>query len=336
MELNPSVEIIQTEFFDRPLNLPLVVGQKAALIDTGLVGTPAESIVPALATRGLKPMDLSLIIITHAHADHFGGNEELWRESEKAIRFAAHGSDQAWIEDPPGHTRQAYGRFVELGLMSPAELENTVVVSGNGVKLDYVLDGGEVFDLGDGIELEIVAAPGHTFGNICVLDRKNKILIQGETVAGKAQYNVKGELLTVPFYEDVELYLKTVANVARLDFEMFVPSHLALMNRDEAARFFEESLDFALRFEWEVKRRLGDCDEPVTVRDLWRSMENLWGVYPADLGLYMLLESHLKGLLRRGRAGGSLAEGVQCIGPHHDDLSQVAAQCRAAIAGMRR
>ena len=210
MELDRGVEIIETAFFNRPLNLPLFRGQKVALVDTGLVGTPAESIIPAMKTCGLTPEDLSLIIITHAHADHFGGNEELWLASGKRASFAAHRLDQAWIEDPPGQSRQGYGHFVELGLMSPAELENTIEVSGNGVKLDYVLDGGEVFDLGDGLELEIVAAPGHSLGNICVLDRKNKILIQGETIAGTAQYDVKGELLTVPFYEDVELYLKRV------------------------------------------------------------------------------------------------------------------------------
>ena len=129
-------------------------------------------------------------------------------------------------------------------------------------------------------------------------------------------------------------HLKTIATVARLDFETFVPSHLALMSRREAARFFEESLDFALRFEMEVERRLMDSDHPVTSMELWRSMDDLWGLYPADLGLYMLLETHLKGLLRRGRAAGSLADGLLSNGPEQDDLGQLEAECRSAILGM--
>jgi hypothetical protein len=143
-------------------------------------------------------------------------------------------------------------------------------------------------------------------------------------------------LLTVPFYEDVETYLKTIATVAQLDFDTFIPSHLPLMNRAQAAQFFDLSLDFALRFEREVKRRLADLDQPVAALDLWRSMDNLWDLYPADLGLYMLLESHLRGLLRRGRARGSLTTGIEWIGPEQDDLAHLEAECRSAIAAIVR
>jgi glyoxylase-like metal-dependent hydrolase (beta-lactamase superfamily II) len=331
MELASGVEIIETSFWGRPLNLTLFWGREVALVDTGLVGTPAESVIPYLNSIGLTPQDLSLIIITHAHADHFGGNEELWLASGKRVRFAAHRLDRAWIEDPPGQTRQAYGHYVELGLMSADDLENGIKASGDGVQLDYVLDGGEVFDLGSGLELEIVFAPGHSAGNICVLDRKNKVLVQGETIAGVAQYNVEGDLLTAPFYEDVEVYLRTIAVVARLDFETLLPSHLPLMNRKQAVQFLEDSLNFTLRFDEEVRQRLKDSSQPVSSMELLQSMDNLWGQYPADLGLYMLLETHLKGLVKQGLVGGSLAEGLTWVGPDRDDLGPLAQEARVAI-----
>jgi len=335
MEITPGVEIIETSFWERPLNMTLFRGQQLALVDTGLVGTPAESVIPHLDSIGLTPQDLSLIVITHAHADHFGGNGELWLASGKRVRFAAHRLDKAWIEDPPGQTRQAYGHYVELGLMSADDLENVIEASGSGVKLDHVLEGGEVFDLGYGLELEIVFAPGHSVGNICVLDRKNKVLVQGETIAGVAQYNIEGDLLTVPFYEEVEGYLRTIVIVARLDFETLVPSHLPPMNRKEAVQFLEDSLDFTLRFEAEVRQRLRDSNQPVTLIELWPSMDNLWGQYPADLGLYTLLETHLKGLVKRGLVGGSLTEGLTWTGPDWDDLAPLAQEARVAIQEMR-
>lgn len=57
---------------------------------------------------------------------------------------------------------------VELGLMSADDLENGIRASGDGVKVDFALKGGEVFDPGDGMELEIVVAPGHSAGkSVC-------------------------------------------------------------------------------------------------------------------------------------------------------------------------
>jgi glyoxylase-like metal-dependent hydrolase (beta-lactamase superfamily II) len=250
------------------------------------------------------------------------------------VRFAAHRLDQAWIEDPPGQTRRGYGHFVDLGFWTADDLENGIETSGNGIKLDHVLEGGEIFDLGDGLELEIVFAPGHSFGNICVLDRKHGVLVQGETVAGVAQYGVGGQFLTAPFYEDIVLYLETITTVAQLDFQTLVPSHLPLMDRREAARFLKDSLDFALRFEAEIEQRLRHSSQPVKALEMWRSMENLWGQYPADLGLYMLVEAHLKGLVKRRLAGGSLLNGLTWIDSDGDNLAPLAQKAQLALDGM--
>jgi glyoxylase-like metal-dependent hydrolase (beta-lactamase superfamily II) len=218
--------------------------------------------------------------------------------------------------------------------MSAADLENSILISGSGVPVAEPLEGGEVFDLGDGLELEVVYAPGHSTGNICILDRKNKVLAQGETAAGVAQYDVEGRLLTTPYYEDVEVYLRTLAVVARLDFETMVPSHLAVMDRVQAAHFLEDSLDFALRFEQEVQQRVRNGRPGLTSLELLRSMDGLWGQYPADLGMYMLLESHLSGLLKRGLVQGSLATGLAWAGAAEDDLAPLAQEARTAIQGM--
>ena len=107
MKLVPGVEVIETSFFERPLNMVLFRGRDVALVDTGLVGTPTDAVIPYLDAVGLTPHDLAWIIVTHAHADHFGGNEEMWLASGENVRFAAHRLDQAWIEDPPAETRRA-------------------------------------------------------------------------------------------------------------------------------------------------------------------------------------------------------------------------------------
>ena len=334
MQSGMGMQIIVTSFTGHPLNLVLWRGHQVALVDTGLADTVASAILPALEAWGVSPADLALVIITHAHTDHFAGNEEILRVSEGRAQFAAHRLDAPWIEHPPACTRQAYGHYIDLGLMTAAELDNSVAVSGQGVHVQHVLEGGEVFDLGDGLELEIHFTPGHSAGHICVLDRRNRVLVQGEAVAGVAQYDVQGRLLTVPYYEDLQVYLQSLGQIAGLDFTTFVPSHLPVMDRAAAARFLGDSLEFALRFEAEVCDRLASYRRSVTALEVWRSLDRLWDQYPADLGLYMLLETHLSGLVRRGLAAGTLKDGLVWTGKSDGTVEIVAASTRESIVAM--
>ncbi len=334
LSIATGVDVIQTSFGERPLRLGLIHGREVALIDTGMTSTPVEVIIPCLGSRGLAPRDLNLAIVTHAHADHFAGSEAMRQASGDELKLAAHGLDRAFIEDPAGHTRLSNRPYVDLGLMTADDLEGEVRACGNGVGLGRVLAGGEVFPLGDGLELEIVHLPGHTPGNIAVLERKHKVLFQGESIVGTAQFNVRGELLSCPYHIDMAAYLQTVAAVARLDFQTMVPSHFPLMDRRQAARFLQDSLDFVLAFEAEVKRRLQAAAQPVTALELWQSLGKLWGRYPHDLPLYMLLESHLNGLIRRGLAGGSLLEGMRWLGGNPDDLRALTDLASHAIQDM--
>ncbi|MHB1417643.1 MAG: MBL fold metallo-hydrolase, partial [Chloroflexota bacterium] len=146
--LAPGIDIIRTSFDDRPLNLPVICGDRVALVDTGMAGTPRQSVLPYLAAHGLTPADVSLVVVTHAHTDHYAGNEELRLAAGEGLRFAAHRLDRAWIEDPAGHTRRASLPLVCLGLVTPEQVEQDVADSGDGVKVGQVLEGGEVFALG--------------------------------------------------------------------------------------------------------------------------------------------------------------------------------------------
>ena len=332
MEIAPGVEIIQTSFWGRPLNLTLFLGDRALLIDTGMPGMPADVIIPALNSRGLSARDLSQVLITHAHLDHFAGNEEIWEASGRQVSFAAHRLDVPWLEDPATETRKAYGHNVELGLMAAADLDGFIAASGKGVKIDRPLEGGEVFDLGQDLTLEAVFTPGHSLGNTCYLDRKHRLLVHGETVVGVAQFDVEGKLLSVPFYYDAATYLRTLATVARLDFDTLVSAHLSVMDRQAANQFLADSLDFVVRFDREVRGRLQEARPGSTLVEVWRSMDRMWGLYPADVGLYWLLETHTTGLIGQGMVTGTLAEGLTWVGPDRDYLAPLVEEARAAIA----
>ena len=65
--------------------LYLIKGSRVALVDTGAVDSPREVLEPALAEIGMDLSDVDLILNTHAHLDHSGGNLETKRASNAPI-----------------------------------------------------------------------------------------------------------------------------------------------------------------------------------------------------------------------------------------------------------
>lgn len=65
--------------FSSPYTCLLVnSGDKRVLVDTGMgdLWTPNGKLLDCLLEAGLKPEDIDMVIITHAHGDHVGGNTD--------------------------------------------------------------------------------------------------------------------------------------------------------------------------------------------------------------------------------------------------------------------
>ena len=59
------------------VNCYLIDAPRRALIDTGTASVPQASLLPALKEMGWDLADLRVIINTHLHIDHAGGNAEM-------------------------------------------------------------------------------------------------------------------------------------------------------------------------------------------------------------------------------------------------------------------
>ena len=93
MSLNTSLSVI-------PIKLGLVKsfiikGDKAVIVDTGYPGN-GERILDNLRKNGIEPSDVSLIIITHGHIDHYGSADELRKLTGAPV--AMHRADAEYLK----------------------------------------------------------------------------------------------------------------------------------------------------------------------------------------------------------------------------------------------
>ena len=129
----------------------VVAGTKqAAVIDTSI----GMSNIRAVAET-LTPLPL-VCINTHGHGDHIGGN---WAFDKAYMNLADLPLAEESINIP-----EMQAAMKQFGIRFPS-FEN--------------IEDGQVFDLG-GVVLEAIHFPGHTAGEIVLLDRKDRILFAGD------------------------------------------------------------------------------------------------------------------------------------------------------------
>lgn len=146
-------------------NIYLVEGKRTAmLIDNGLGTADLVSYVKKLTSKPL------VVVITHGHPDHAGADYQF----EEVYIHPADAEAAKAVNRP--ESRAGSAKAMQGG-NAPAENE---IYKGQvfDTKLIPVKEG-QIFNLG-GRKIEVMETPGHTPGEICLLDIKNKILFTGD------------------------------------------------------------------------------------------------------------------------------------------------------------
>jgi hydroxyacylglutathione hydrolase len=166
----------------------LIYGNGVCLIDAGFAGSDVE-IFDYLKETGRNPHDITLLIQTHAHADHIGGSPAIKKIS--GCRVAAHRSAKPWIEDVESQFRERPTPNFRAFVKDPVEV-------------DVVLEDGDDIDIGEGRSIKVLHTPGHSQGSISLLFEQEGALFSGDAIPAK------GDL---PIYEDV---LTSIRSIRRL------------------------------------------------------------------------------------------------------------------------
>jgi glyoxylase-like metal-dependent hydrolase (beta-lactamase superfamily II) len=158
MLVDENVYLIKGQGIDS--NSYLITGDENIIVDTG-TGENIETLVAAISAHGIKLKDVDLILSTHCHIDHIGGNEELKKRCNAEI--AAHTIDAQYIKSANGEFTRASSH--DYGL--------------NPVQVERLIDEGDTID-----GFKVIYTPGHTLGSICLYNEDTNALISGDTIFG--------------------------------------------------------------------------------------------------------------------------------------------------------
>jgi glyoxylase-like metal-dependent hydrolase (beta-lactamase superfamily II) len=221
-QIHPAVTCITTPFAKTgTVFLYLVKGDRNALIDTGAADSPEKVLQGALAEMGLSFTDVDLILNTHAHLDHTGGNQETKRRSKAPIHLHAGDVTMARSTEAQVEFHCAPLRTLEFPPDALAEREAHVRTNaGEPAGADVLLQEGERIDLGGGMVLRVLHTPGHTPGHVTFFWEAEGMAFTGDAVQG--QGSRPG---AYPYYFDAPAYRRSLRKLREADPRVLCLGH---------------------------------------------------------------------------------------------------------------
>ncbi len=220
------------------LSVYFLDGATPALVDTGLGDDASiETMDSALAGVGRGLKGVSVIVNTHEHIEHFGGNRRI-KDISAATAVAAE-SAAPYIE----HFHDFIAGLREKQERSPSKsldvlkpfINFNLTIDESGIERKVCE--GDVIDLG-AARLEVIETPGHAQGHICLYDAGRKYLYTGDhvistgsTFVGYGWRELAQRSITGIFEErrpgtdNISLYLDSLRKLQSLDVELMLPAH---------------------------------------------------------------------------------------------------------------
>ncbi len=166
------------------------------LVDTG-AGHNKDYLFSKLRQNGVEPENIEMVVNTHCHFDHIGGNHFF-----PNAKIAIHRLDAISIKN-----KDTLGTSL-----------NVFDIEGN-CRVDIELEEGDKI-----ADFEVIHTPGHTKGGICLWDGEN--LISGDTIfagGGVGRMDIGGS------YTDMK---NSVEKLMKLDVKNIYPGHGPIVERN--------------------------------------------------------------------------------------------------------
>lgn len=152
--------------------------ENIGIVDTGYENTPVDYIFPLIREKGRELNEVNLVVNTHRDGDHIRGNIVL--KENTGAEIAVH------------------------------KLEADAVPS--AVKM---LEDGDIVKLGDR-EFLVILTPGHRPGAICLFEKKQRLLITGDSICGERE-----DLIRM----NKQIYIDSLKMLLEYDADVMIMSH---------------------------------------------------------------------------------------------------------------
>ena len=172
------------------------------LIDTGYI-SGFDATEKSITELGVKLSDISLIISTHTHCDHIGGNNFIQQKS--GCEIALHKVGKYFIDT--GDDWSTWWRYYN----QEADFFNCT----------QALEDGDIITLGPH-KFQVIYTPGHASDGIVLYNRREKILISSDTLW---QTDMAVMTLRVEGSRALFHMQESLQKIDSLDVQMVYPGH---------------------------------------------------------------------------------------------------------------
>jgi len=181
-------------------------GNECAVVDTGMDDDSAQLILAALEAEKLK---LSVVINTHSHADHYGGNNYLVKKT--GCKVYAPAFEAAIMTNP------SLEPFYIYGAEAPQELKQPFMMAKRS-PVDKLLE--EPSMVIRDKEFKVIPPPGHSPNQMGVI--VDDVFFCGDSVFSLSAWNK----LILIYMVNVGEMTKSIERLKRVAAKSFVPSHV--------------------------------------------------------------------------------------------------------------
>lgn len=233
----------------------LLDGDKPAIFDGGM--TFAGRLYVQAARSVLGERQPAILFLTHAHWDHCGAVSYL-KKAFPSMKVAASPLSASILQRPNAMAliRKLNEDFLAMIEGIPG-LDRSLLNDQpfSTFEVDIPLADHQVFDLGQGRNLQVLSTPGHTRDHLSYYLPREKVLFSGE--AAGLYYGP--EMITSEFSADYDLYLSSLKRLAALPVEVFCQGHhSALVGREEIRNMFRQSIKVTMDYKERIIKLLAE------------------------------------------------------------------------------
>ncbi|WP_300465485.1 MBL fold metallo-hydrolase [Desulfobacula sp.] len=234
-----------TDFFyiigNRYFPTHLLLGSKPVLFEAGI------SCLGPLYVKEVQEIlgknQPQVIFLTHMHFDHCGA-AGLLKQTWPELKVAASQSAAEIIGRP-----NAVNTIAKLNESTIDWIENespglASTMPFQPFNVDLILEEGDFLEISNGLTVQVLSTPGHTWDSLSFYIPEKKMLVAGEAVGCMSPMGV----IFTEFLVDFDAYIHSMERLAMLDVDILCQSHHQVFTGIEAQTFCQRSIEAAYQF----------------------------------------------------------------------------------------